>query len=42
MFKYCKKCVGIRQFLPRGYDYTGSIDNGKPIPRRCDVCGAEE
>ena len=32
MFKYCKKCVGIRQFLPNGYGVT----------RHCDICGAEE
>ena len=27
MFKYCKKCVGMRQFLLKGYD------------NYCDVCG---
>ena len=36
MFKYCKKCVGIRQFK---HD-AGDISNNKP--RHCDVCGGEE
>lgn len=31
MFKYCRKCVGIRQFIDKGY--TGT--------KRCDVCGDE-
>ena len=39
VFKYCKKCIAIRQFLPNGYPVD---DNGKPIPRRCDICGSEE
>jgi len=33
MFKYCRKCIGIRQFLPNGYEN---------LPRHCDVCGSEE
>jgi rRNA maturation endonuclease Nob1 len=32
VFKYCKRCVGIRQFLPNGYD----------SPRHCDICGSDE
>ncbi len=32
MFKYCKKCIGIRQFKP--------IENSNI--RQCDVCGGEE
>ena len=32
MFKYCKKCSGMRQFRQvHGYD----------SPRQCDVCGME-
>ena len=32
MFKYCKKCVAMRQFRQvHGYD----------SPRQCDVCGLE-
>ena len=31
MFKFCKKCVGMRQFLPNGHN-----DNLK-----CDICGLE-
>lgn len=31
MFKYCRKCVAMRQFIDRGY--TGKS--------KCDVCGAE-
>ena len=32
MFKYCKKCIGMRQFRHvHGYD----------SPRQCDVCGDE-
>jgi len=33
MFKFCKKCVAIRQFKASGF--FGLI-------RFCDVCGAEE
>ena len=33
IFKYCRKCFDMRQFLPNGYDN---------LPRHCDVCGAEE
>ena len=32
VFKFCKKCVAMRQFLPNGYDE----------PRHCDVCGVNE
>lgn len=32
VFKYCKKCVSIRQFLPNGYE----------VIRHCDICGSEE
>ncbi len=32
MFKYCRKCVGMRQFLPNGYSNI----------RRCDICGGDE
>ena len=31
MFKWCKRCVGMRQFL-------GDYEAGT---RRCDVCGDE-
>lgn len=33
VFKFCRKCCGIRQFLPNGYEN---------LPRHCDICGAEE
>ena len=33
MFKFCRKCVAMRQFLPNGYD---------DLPRHCDICGSEE
>jgi hypothetical protein len=33
VFKYCKKCYGMRQFLPNGY--------GKN-PRHCDICNTQE
>jgi len=33
LFKFCSKCMEMRQFLPNGYD---------DLPRHCDVCGAEE
>ena len=33
MFKFCRKCVSMRQFLPNGYE---------DLPRHCDICGAEE
>tara|TARA_R110002020_G_scaffold64430_4_gene170965 strand:+ start:4037 stop:4156 length:120 start_codon:yes stop_codon:yes gene_type:complete len=39
MFKFCKKCVAIRQFK------VGNItDNWRDfgLIRFCDVCGAEE
>lgn len=32
VFKFCYKCVGMRQFLPDGYS------DG---PMKCDVCGNE-
>jgi len=32
VFKYCKKCFDMRQFLPNGYD----------APRHCDICGGDE
>lgn len=38
VFKYCKKCIAIRQFLPNGYPVD---DNGNSIPRHCDICGSE-
>jgi len=35
VFKWCRKCLGIRQFLPNGYPEDGE-------KRCCDICGAEE
>ena len=42
MFKYCKKCVGMRQF-----DYTldgvrALADHGYMPKKQCDVCGEYE
>tara|TARA_R110000824_G_scaffold218440_5_gene405144 strand:+ start:3465 stop:3587 length:123 start_codon:yes stop_codon:yes gene_type:complete len=40
MFKFCKKCVAMRQFLPI---LKRMLDNGyDDLPRCCDMCGAEE
>ncbi len=33
VFKYCKHCFDMRQFLPNGYPDK---------PRRCDICHNEE
>jgi len=33
VFKYCRKCFDMRQFLPNGYSNT---------PKHCDVCGGDE
>ena len=41
MFKYCKKCVAIRQFLPEFF-HLFAPNGYDDIPRHCDVCGAEE
>lgn len=35
LFKYCRKCVAMRQFIVR-YDTMGIRRN-----LMCDVCGAE-
>jgi len=34
LFKYCNKCIGVRQFKTRPVDPT--------MKRYCDMCGAEE
>jgi hypothetical protein len=47
VFKYCKKCIGMRQFLPKSYEFPENCSDEEmnrytKTSRCCDVCGAEE